>query len=98
MRWAVRRFSAAVRPMRGLPLERAGARCYDRGAMENERAPAILAIVRIVSLLAMSLAIALGIFLLLGGWWLTSVISFLAAIPFFFLMRYLEKRYARDDG
>ncbi|HEY4686499.1 MAG TPA: hypothetical protein VII57_10695 [Dehalococcoidia bacterium] len=66
--------------------------------MENERAPAILAIVRIVSVLGMSFAIALGIFLLLWAWWLPAIVSLAAAVPFFVVMRYLEKRYARDEG
>ena len=62
--------------------------------MENERAPALLAVVRIISVLGMSVAIALGIFLLLGAWWLPAAISLLASIPFFALMRYMEKRAA----
>lgn len=63
---------------------------------EEERAPAVLAVVRIVSVLGMSVSIALGIFLLLGAWWLPAAVSFAAAVPFFLLMRYLEKRFAGD--
>jgi hypothetical protein len=65
--------------------------------MQEQRAPAWLAVVRIISVLGMSFAIALGIFLLLGGWWLTGIVSLLAAAPFFTAMRYLEKRAAGDD-
>lgn len=61
---------------------------------EEERAPAVLAIVRIVSVLGMSVGIALGIFLLLGAWWLPALASFAAAVPFFVVMRYMEKRAA----
>jgi len=61
---------------------------------EEERAPAVLAIVRIVSVLGMSVGVALGIFLLLGAWWLPALGSFAAAVPFFVVMRYMEKRAA----
>jgi predicted membrane metal-binding protein len=63
---------------------------------EPDRAPPLLAIVRIVSVLGMSFGIAMGIFLLLGAWWLPALIAFASAIPFFVLMRYLEKRYAKE--
>jgi hypothetical protein len=64
--------------------------------MENDRAPAWLAVVRIISVLGMSLGISLGIFLALGAWWLPSLAAFVAAIPFFFLMRYMEKFAGQD--
>ena len=64
--------------------------------MQPDRATALLAVIRIVSVLGMSFGIAMGIFLLLGGWWLTALISFLAAAPFFVIMRYMEKRAARE--
>ena len=64
--------------------------------MPNERAPAVLAVIRIISVLGMSFAIAFGIFLLLGGWWLTGLISLVAATPFFAAMRYMEKRAASE--
>jgi hypothetical protein len=56
-----------------------------------ERATPLLAIVRIVSVLGMSFGVALGIFLALGGWWLPSLAAFAFAVPFFFLMRYMER-------
>ena len=66
--------------------------------MQPDRATALLAVIRIVSVLGMSFGIAMGIFLLLGGWWLTSLISFAAAVPFFAIMRYMEKRASRDSS
>jgi predicted membrane metal-binding protein len=65
--------------------------------VENERAPVWLAIARIVSVLGMSFAIALGIFLLLGGWWQPGLIALAASVPFFMLMRYMEKRALREQ-
>lgn len=62
----------------------------------EDRATPLLAIVRIVSVLGMSFAIALGIFLLLGAWWWQAALSLVAAVPFFFVMRYVEKRAARE--
>jgi hypothetical protein len=44
----------------------------------------------------MSFGIAFGIFLLLGAWWLPAIISLLSAAPFFFVMRYMEKRATRE--
>jgi hypothetical protein len=35
--------------------------------------------------------VSLGIFLALGFWWIPSLIAFACAVPFFFLMRYMEK-------
>ncbi len=62
----------------------------------EERAPPLLAVIRIISVLGMSIGIALGLFLALGFWWIPSLISFAAAVPFFFLMRFMEKRAMKD--
>ena len=56
-----------------------------------ERATPLLAIVRIISVLGMAFGVSLGIFLALGFWWIPSLIAFVSAVPFFFLMRYMEK-------
>ena len=64
--------------------------------MQPDRATALLAVVRIITVLGMSFAIALSIFLLLWGKLLLGLIAFLAAIPFFALMRYMEKRDMGD--
>jgi hypothetical protein len=53
------------------------------------RAPAWLAVVRIICVLGMSFCIAFGVFLLLFPSWL-GIISLLCAIPFFVFMRYVE--------
>ena len=63
-----------------------------------ERATPLLAVVRIVSVLGMSFGIAFGLFLLLGAWWLPALASFAAAIPFFVVMRYVEKHTGADDA
>ena len=55
------------------------------------RAPALLAVVRIIAVLGMSFAIAAGLFLLLWGKLLLGLIAIIAAVPFFVLMRYMEK-------
>ena len=56
-----------------------------------ERATPMLAVVRIISVLGMSFGVAFGLFMLLGAWWIPALISFAAAVPFFFVMRYMEK-------
>ena len=61
------------------------------------RAPAWLAVMRIICVLGMSFGIAFGIFLLLGAWWLPGLVSLLAAIPFFVVMRYMEKYAAAHE-
>jgi hypothetical protein len=68
----------------------------DEELQQPDRAPPLLAIVRIISVLGMSFGIAFGIFLMLGAWWLPGLISLASAVPFFFLMRYMEKRAARE--
>ena len=60
--------------------------------MHPDRATALLAVVRIISVLGMSFAIASGIFLLLWGKLLICLIAFVAAVPFFLVMRLMEKR------
>ena len=64
--------------------------------MRNDRATALLAVIRIVSVLGMALAISISLFALLGGWLVPSALALLAFFPFFFMMRYMEKRAARD--
>lgn len=71
-------------------------RWYDLKAMQNDRATAMLAVVRIVSVLGMALAISSGIFMLLGGWVLPALAALAAFLPFFFVMRFMEKRAVRD--
>ena len=61
------------------------------------RAPAWLAIMRIICVLGMSFGIALGIFLLLGAWWIPGLIGLAAAVPFLVVMRYMEKYAAARE-
>lgn len=63
-----------------------------------ERATPLLAVVRIVSVLGMSFGIAFGLFLLLGAWWLPALASFASAVPFFVVMRYVEKHTGADNA
>jgi hypothetical protein len=63
-----------------------------------ERATPLLAVVRIVSVLGMSFGVAFGLFLLLGFWWLPALASFASAIPFFVVMRYVEKHTGADEA
>lgn len=55
------------------------------------RAPAWLAVMRIICVLGMSFGISFGLFLLLLPAWLYGFLSLLSAIPFFGVMRYLER-------
>ena len=63
-----------------------------------ERATPLLAVVRIVSVLGMSFGVSFGLFMALGAWWVPAILSALSAIPFFFLMRYMEKRAMAGRG
>jgi hypothetical protein len=62
--------------------------------MQPDRATALLAVIRIVAVLGMSFAIAAGIFILLWGKILIGLGVTLCALPFFFLMRYMETHFA----
>lgn len=57
----------------------------------SERVPPYVALVRIVAVIGMAMAVALGIFLLLGGWWVAGLLAFLFFAPSFFLMRLVER-------
>ncbi len=70
--------------------------CYDP-IMKHDRATTILALVRIIAVLGMALSISLGIFMLLGGWWLPALVALACFIPFFAAMRWMEKHAASDQ-
>ena len=56
-------------------------------------------VARIGTILAMSFALAIGLLLLIGGWFLPSLIAFLCFVPAFGLMAYVERRAAaRKDA
>ena len=65
--------------------------------MHSDRSTSILAIVRIVAVLAMSFCIAAGIFALLGGWWQYGLLLLAGSLPFLWAMRYMEKRASRGE-
>jgi type IV secretory pathway VirB3-like protein len=58
---------------------------------EEQRVPAYVALVRIGAVVGMSVAAAFGIFLLVGGWWVQGAIGLLIALPFFAVMRLVER-------
>lgn len=61
-------------------------------APENpKRVPAYVALVRIGAVIGMSSAAGLGLFLLVGGWWVQGLISLVLALPFFAVMRVVER-------
>lgn len=62
-----------------------------------ERATPLLAVVRIISVLGMAFGVSFGLFMALGFWWIPALISFASAVPFFFLMRYMEKKAMQHD-
>lgn len=55
------------------------------------RIPIYIVVGRITAVLGMSLAIALGIFLLLAGTWWWAVAALAAAVPFFALIFLIER-------
>lgn len=59
--------------------------------MKHTRATATLAVIRIIAVLGMSLAIAGGLFILLWGKILLGLAVCLAFIPFFYVMRFMER-------
>ena len=63
----------------------------------QETLPPYLLVVRIGSILGMSLALAIGLLLLLGGFILGAVVAFVAFVPSFGIMVYAERRAARQE-
>ena len=60
--------------------------------MNEEKASTGVAVARMTAVLGMAATMTAGILLLMGGWLLAGGIALLIFVPFFFLMRYLEKR------
>jgi uncharacterized membrane protein YccC len=65
----------------------------------DPQVPAYVVIVRITSVLGMGVSIALGLFILLGGYWIGLPIM-AVAVPCFIAMRLMERfaGFADDDG
>ena len=60
--------------------------------MNEEKASTGVAVARMTAVLGMAVTMTAGILLLIGGWLLAGGIALLIFVPFFFLMRHLEKR------
>ncbi len=63
----------------------------------QETLPPYVLVVRIGSILGMSLALAVGLLLLLGGFVLAALVAFAAFLPSFGIMVYAERRAARGE-
>ena len=61
-----------------------------------EGIPAYVLVARIGSILGMSFALALGLLMLIGGWWVASLIAFACFIPSFGVMALVERKASRD--
>jgi hypothetical protein len=59
--------------------------------MLQARVPLYIVAGRILFVTGLSLAVAAGIFLLLGGYWLWGIIAFALALPFLALMFLIER-------
>jgi hypothetical protein len=55
------------------------------------KVPAYVIVGRIVFVTGLSFAIAVGIFLILGGYWTWGIVAFAAALPFLALMFLIER-------
>ena len=54
--------------------------------------PPYVLVARIGSILGMSFAIAIGLLMLIGGWFAWSLVAFAAFVPSFGLMAYVERK------
>ncbi len=57
---------------------------------DERRVPPYVALVRIGSVIGMSVMLAFGLFFLIGGWWVAALVSMALALPFFIVMRLVE--------
>ncbi len=57
---------------------------------DERRVPPYVALVRIGSVIGMSVMLAFGLFFLIGGWWVAGLVSMVLAVPFFIVMRLVE--------
>ena len=58
---------------------------------EQRQVRPYVALVRIAAVLGMSTAGGIGLFLMVGGWWLAGLIAFALAVPCFTIMRLVER-------
>jgi hypothetical protein len=59
--------------------------------LNQPRIPTYIVVGRITAVVGMSLGIALGIFLLLGGLWVWGLVSLAASLPFFAMIFLIER-------
>ena len=62
-----------------------------------EGIPAYVLVARIGSILGMSFALAIGLLLLIGGFWLAALVAFVAFFPSLGVMIVAERKAAADD-
>ena len=61
--------------------------------MIRPRIPTYIVAGRVLFVTGLSLALAVGIFLLLGGYWLWGVVALLCSLPFLGLMFLIERAH-----
>ena len=57
---------------------------------DERRVPPYVALVRIGSVIGMSVMLAFGLFFFIGAWWVAGLVSMALALPFFIVMRLVE--------
>ncbi len=63
----------------------------------NERTATYLAVARIAAVVGMALTLAIGILLIVGGWLAVGALVLAASVPFFALMRLVERTASRRE-
>lgn len=63
----------------------------------NDRAATYLALARIAAVVGMAFTIAVGILLIVGGWLALGALALAASVPFFALMRLVERSADRRE-
>jgi len=58
--------------------------------------PPYVLVARIGSILGMSFSLALGLLMLIGGWWVESLVAFAFFIHSFGIMAAVERKASRD--
>lgn len=58
--------------------------------------PPYVLVARIGSILGMSFSLAIGLLMLIGGWWVPSLIAFACFVPSFGIMALVERKASRD--
>lgn len=61
-----------------------------------EGIPPYVLVARIGSILGMSFSLAIGLLMLIGGWWVPALVAFAAFVPSFGIMAIVERKASRD--